>query len=141
MARSRIIPRLPDRKGHVAVLDHVLNLPPHRQAEQDDEVDHQDRPEDGHVEDLAPAAAEGQADGPRGRVPELELGEPPDEGAEFLLGFGGQGGLAAVLERFVLAEGGVEFGLEEGEEEVEEVDAERVADWGRVGNGQQAPGA
>ena len=29
-----------------------------------------------------------------------------------------------------MREGGVEFGLEEGEEEVQEVDAEGVADWG-----------
>ena len=89
MARSRIIPRLPDRKGHVAVLDHMLNLAAHGQSEKDDEIHHQHGPEDGHVEDLAPAAAEGQANRSRGRVPELELGEPADEGAEFLLGLGG----------------------------------------------------
>lgn len=35
----------------------------------------------------------------------------------------------AVFEAFVLGEGGVEFGLEEGEELVEEVDAKRVADY------------
>lgn len=36
-----------------------------------------------------------------------------------------------------MREGGVEFGLQEGEEEVEEVDAEGVADWGggSVGGG------
>ena len=142
MARSRIIPRLPDRERHVAVLDHVLDLATHGQAEKNDEIHHQHGPEHGHIEDLAPAAAEGQGNGPRGRVPELELGEPSDEGAEFLLGFGGQGRLAAVLERFVLREGGVEFRLQEGEEEVQEVDAQGVADWMREGQwGQQGVAA
>ena len=96
----------------------MLNLPPHRQPKQNNKIHHQHGPEHGHIEDLAPAAAEGDRDRPRGRVPELELGEPPDEGAEFLLGFRGEGGLAPVFERFVLREGGVEFRLQEGEEEV-----------------------
>ena len=45
-----------------------------------------------------------------------------------LCGEGRLGGVT-VFETFVLRERWVEFGLEEGEEEVEEVDAEGVADF------------
>ena len=34
----------------------------------------------------------------------------------------------AVFEAFVVVDGGIEFGLEEGEEEVEEVDAQTIGD-------------
>ena len=53
-------------------------------------------------------------------MPELELRQPADEGAEFFILFRWEGGFVAsgaVLERFVLGEGRVEFGVEEGEEE------------------------
>ena len=58
-------------------------------------------------------------------MPEFELGQAPDERAEFLVLLDGEGGRVgrAVFHAFVLGEGGVELGLEEGEEEVEEVDA------------------
>ena len=43
-------------------------------------------------------------------MPEFKLGQPPDEGAELLVLFGGQASLA-VFETFVLCEGGVKFWL------------------------------
>jgi hypothetical protein len=53
-------------------------------------------------------------------VPELELGEPADEGTELVVLLGGEarGSGVAVFEALVLCEGGVELGLEEEEEEV-----------------------
>jgi len=37
---------LAEGKGDVTVLDHVLNLSPHRQGEEDDPVDDENGPED-----------------------------------------------------------------------------------------------
>jgi hypothetical protein len=65
-------------------------------------------------------------------VPELELGQAADEGAELLVLLGREAADGAVLhvvvERIV---GRVELGLQEGEEEVEQVDAERVGDYAK----------
>ena len=66
-------------------------------------------------------------------MPELELRQAAHEGLEFLVVLGREGGgLArgdAVFHVGVLLERGVEFGADECEEEVEEVDAEGVGDW------------
>lgn len=105
------------------------NGEPTRQDEQHEPVHDQDGPEDGHVEDLEPAAHKGDDDGAGGRVPELKLGQAADEGPELLVLLGRERADGAVLhvvvERIV---GWVELGLEEGEEQVEQVDAERVCD-------------
>ena len=64
-------------------------------------------------------------------MPELELGETAHEGLELLVALGGEGRGAcghAVFHVGVGFEGGVEFGRDEGEEEVEEVDSEGVGD-------------
>jgi hypothetical protein len=60
------------------------------QREQDAEIHHQHRPEDGHIEDVKPRARKRDGDGTRGAVPELELGQAPDEWPEFLVLFGWQ---------------------------------------------------
>lgn len=100
-----------------------------RQHEEDDPVDHEDGPEDRDIEDGEPRADEADGDGPGSGVPELELGQAADEGAELIVLLGGEaGGGVTVLEAFVLGEGGVEFGLKEEQEEVQEVDAEGVGD-------------
>ena len=60
-------------------------------------------------------------------MPELELGQPPDEWSELLILLRGQRAASvAVFEPLVLRERGVEFRLQEGEEEVQEVDSEGV---------------
>lgn len=109
------------------VLDHSLDLPPHGQEHQNQPVKHQHRPEDRQVENLAPATHEGQRDRSCSRMPEFELGEASDERFEFLVvlrrqgrGFAGGDSIFHVL---ILLERGVELGANEGEEEVEEVDA------------------
>ena len=95
------------------------------QDEEHDPVHNQHGPEDGDVEDLEPAAYEADCDRLGGAVPELELRESTDEWLEFLLFLcREQDGGIAVFHAFILFEGGVEFGGYEGEEEIEEVDAE-----------------
>ena len=120
---------------NIPVLNHTLNLPPHSQKHQNQPVHHQNGPEDGQVEDLTPAAGESDAHGASGRVPELELREAADEGLELLVALGGERRCArrhAVLHIRVRLKAGVEFGRDEGEEEVEEVDSEGVGDCGRI---------
>jgi hypothetical protein len=116
---------------NIPVLDHTLDLPPHGQEDQDQPVHDKDGPEDRQVEDLAPAAGESNADGAGRRVPELKLGKAADERLELLVALGGERRCTrrhAVFHVRVRLEAGVEFGRDEGQEEVEEVDAERVGD-------------
>jgi hypothetical protein len=90
------------------------------QNKQNNPVHDQDGPEDGDIKDGEPAAQEANGDGAGGGVPELELGEPADEGTELVVLLCGEAGGSgvAVFETLVLCEGGVELGLEEEEEEV-----------------------
>ena len=53
---------------------HMLNLSPERQDDQDQPINDQDGPKDGQIENLTPTATEAQNDGARRAVPELELG-------------------------------------------------------------------
>lgn len=97
------------------------------QNKEDDPVHDQDRPEDGNVEDLKPRAGKRDDNGAGGPVPELELGESADKGLELLVAFRGEGADVAVLHVVVeLIVGGVKLGLEEGEEEVQEIDSEGI---------------
>lgn len=140
-----LVPCLSDSEGDVAVLDHVLNLSSHytnvslkpmrssqnqltRQAKKNQPVNDQHRPEDGQVEDLKPAAEEANSNRLGSRVPKLELGQPADKRPELLVLLGRQAARIAVLHALILLERGVEFGRQEGEEEVQQVDAERVCD-------------
>lgn len=98
------------------------------QHKENNPVDHQDRPEHRDIEDGEPRANEADKNGASGRVPELELGETADERTEFVVllhGQAGSGGVA-VFQTLILRQGGVELGLQEEEEEVEQVDAEGV---------------
>lgn len=60
-------------------------------------------------------------------MPELELGQPPNKRPELLVLFRRQRRLS-VLQPFVLCQAGVELGLEKGEEQIQEVDAQAVGD-------------
>ena len=103
---------------------------PTSQDKQDDPVHDQDGPEDGHVEDLEPGADESEGDGAGSGVPELELGQAADEGAELLVLLGRQAARGPVFHLTVYRiVGRVELGRQESEEHVEEVDAERVGDY------------
>ncbi len=96
-----------------------------RQSEEDQPVDEQYGPEDGHVAEREPGAEEGDGDGTRRGIPELELGQAADERPELLVLLGrqraGRPVLHLIVHQFVRR---VELGLQKGEEEVEEVDAE-----------------
>jgi len=120
-----IVPGLPKRKGNIAVFDHMLYLSPHRKAEQNDPIDHQNWPEDRDVEEAEPGAHKANGDSPGGGVPKLEFWKASDERPELLILLRWQ--VCAILQSLVLGERGVEFRLQEGKEEVEQVDAQRVA--------------
>lgn len=105
-----------------------MHVEPTGKEEKHEPVHEQHRPENWHVEDLPPTAEEADGDGPRGPVPELEFGKAADKGLEFVIGARGKGARGAILHVVVGLFGGVEFGGQEGEEEVEEVDAEGVCD-------------
>ncbi|KAA8916406.1 hypothetical protein TRICI_001450 [Trichomonascus ciferrii] len=122
---------LSEVEGEVAVLDHVLDLATHGEGEEDDEVDEEDWPEDGDVEDAEPGADEAREGGAGGIVPELELWQTADERAKLavLLGVGRGQGLALlhVLIPHVLLKRRVKLGLQERQKQVQQIDAQRVA--------------
>lgn len=88
-----------------------------RQRKQYNEIHHQHGPKHRHIEDRKPRAHKTDRNGSCGRMPELELGQSADKRTKLFVLLDGQTTLA-VLQAFVLCEGWVEFGLEEGEEEV-----------------------
>lgn len=99
---------------------------PTRQNEKNNPVHDQHRPEHRDIKEGDPRAHEGNQDRPRGRVPELELGETADEGTELVVLLGGETRVITIFQAFVLRKGRVELGLQEKEEEVQEVDSESV---------------
>lgn len=106
-----------------------LDLSLHCDAEQSDEVHDEDRPENGDVEEIEECADTSDDGRFGGRIPELELWQPPDEGPELVALAGGEChpfvrlGLFCGLE---LGHGGVDFGRQEGQQEVKMVDCQRV---------------
>ena len=60
-------------------------------------------------------------------MPELELRQPPDERPELFVLLRRQRALT-VFDALILSQAGIELRLKEGEEQVEEVDAEAVGD-------------
>jgi len=96
----------------------MLDLSFHGDTEECDEVHDEDWPEDGYVEEVKEGAGEGYDSGLGGGVPELELRQPPDEGPELVVLFGGK----AQVGLFGLGFGGfklrvrrVDLGGEEGQ--------------------------
>lgn len=73
---------LPQRDRHILVLDHVLYLSSQGHDEQREEVEDEDRPEDGDVEDAEKGRAPCEEEPAGDRVPALELGESPDKWLE-----------------------------------------------------------
>jgi len=107
----------------------VLNLLAHGQDKEDHPVHDEDRPEYRDIEDFEPCAEEGDGDGAGSPVPELELWQATDEGSKLLIAFGGKAADVAILHVvFKIIVGGVELGLEESEEQVEQVNPERICD-------------
>lgn len=98
--------------------------------EEDNPVHDQHGPEDGHVEHLEPTAHKRDGDGSGGPVPELELGESSNEGLKLLILLGGESAHGAILHLIVdLFVRGVKLGLQEGQEQVQQVDAERIGNY------------
>lgn len=67
---------------HVLVLDHMRDLPLHGDVEQHQEVQHQDRPEDGDVAHTEECHHQGDDHGFRATCPEFELGKAPGKRPE-----------------------------------------------------------
>lgn len=59
------------------------------QTKQCNEVDHEYRPKDRHVEHTPPSAEKGDSNRPCAAVPKFEFWQPPYEGAEFFVLFCG----------------------------------------------------
>lgn len=68
-----------------------------RQGKQDEPINDQNGPEHRNVEDGEPGARKADGNRPRGRVPELELGQPSDERSELLVLLGRQSASLAVF--------------------------------------------
>lgn len=94
------------------------------QGEQYQPVDHKDWPENRHVEDRKEGAYEANNNGSGCGVPEFELRETPNKWAEFLVLLGRETARCTIL-HFIVYDlvARVEFWLEEGEKEIQEVDA------------------
>lgn len=75
------------RERDVPVLNHVLDLPLHGDAEEHDEVHHQDGPEHRDIERLEERADHGHQDALGGRVPKFKLRKPPNERPELFVLF------------------------------------------------------
>lgn len=97
------------------------------QDEENEPVHDQHRPEDRDVEDIEPAAGERDGDSASSLIPELELGQPADEWSKLLVLLGGETAsgpiLHLIIENIVRR---VELGLQESEEQIEQVNAERI---------------
>jgi len=106
----------------------MLDLSFHGDAEECDEVHDEDWPEDGDVEGVDESATEGDEGGLGGGVPELELGQPPDERPELVVLLGGQGHplLLFRLGRLVLSHRRVDLGRQEGQQKVQVVNGQSV---------------
>ena len=120
LARGAGVTCLADGEGDVAVLDHVLDLSAHYrvlaccfrlssnlleltgQAEEDQPVDDQDRPEDRQVENLEPTAEETDSNSLGRRVPELELWKAAHKGPELLVLLGGKATCVSILHALIL---------------------------------------
>lgn len=126
MPASLIVLGFAKGERNIAVFDHMLNLPPHRQRKQDDEIDHQHGPEYRHVEYCKPCAYKANRNRSRGRMPELELWQSSNKRPKFFVLLCRQAALA-IFQPFILRQGWVEFWLQECEEEVQQVNSEGVA--------------
>jgi len=105
----------------------MLDLSFHGDAEKCNEVHHQDWPEHGDVEQLEEGAEERDGGCLGGGVPELELRQSSDERSELLVLTRRKTG--AVLLGLVLRHGGVDLGREEGQQQVQVIDRQRIRNY------------
>lgn len=121
------ISSLSQAEWNVSILDHMLNLTTHGQHKQHDPINHQNRPEHRNIKDFKPSAKEANGNSPGSTMPELEFRQTADERTELIVLIRWESCRSTFFE-IVGFESGVEFGLEESEEEVEEIDANGVCD-------------
>lgn len=112
-------------EGDVSKSNHVLYLSLHCDAEEGNEVHDQDGPEDRDVEELPEGTEECNRRGLGGGVPELELGQPPDEGPELLV-LVGRKHVWTIFISIQLCHCRIYFGSEEGQEKIKMVDCKSI---------------
>lgn len=130
LLRSLLLPLefwLAKCEWNISVSYHMLNLSLHCDTEKCYEVHHENWPEYRDVEQLKERAEECNGRGLGGRVPELELWQTADERSELFI-------LTcwktwAVFFRLVLRHSGVNLGREEGQQQVQVVDCERICNY------------
>lgn len=114
-------------------------LPSHREEEEDTKVDQKDGGIDGNVKEGKEGRHETESYSFRGRVPELKLWEPPYEWPKLFIVAAvpihalpgrrqSRRSFLDILRCEIVLYARIEFGLEESEKEVQEVDAEGVGD-------------
>ena len=95
-----------------------LNLSLHCDTKQGDEVHDQNGPKDGDVKELKESTAESDDSGLGSRVPEFELGQPPDERPKLVILFCGQFEAVVGLFSFQLRQSWVDLWRQEGQKQV-----------------------
>lgn len=84
-AKLMAVPRLSNIERQILVLDHMLDLFPHSECKQNDEVHEKNRPEDRDIKDREKGKEQRQERGSCRIEPELKLGQSPYERTEFFL--------------------------------------------------------
>ena len=113
----------------------MLNLSTHGQSKQEDKVHQQDRPKDWNIQEGEEGAEETRQHGRNCIVPEFEFGQATDEGTEFVNHWAAgkivwqlncivsvQEGVI-VEARSVFSESRIEFGTQEEQENVEQINS------------------
>lgn len=117
---------LPKGKWEVSIFYHMTNLSLHCNRTQHHPIEEQNRPKDRYIKYGEECCYESNAKCFSNRIPELELGEAANERAELIRRAGGEDGATIGIKRVM--DLGIDLGREEGDEDVEDVDAERVGD-------------
>jgi len=121
-------PWLAERERNVSIFDHVPNLSFHGEHEQHNEIHNEYRPEHGNVEELKECTTHRNEDRLRCRVPKLELGQSSHERSK-LFSLSGRQRWATLFVFAIHFPGGIDFGCEKGDEQIQMIDAERVGDY------------
>lgn len=106
----------------------MLDLPPHGEGEQKNPINNKDGPKNGNISCLNPGCDKCNENGSGGTVPEFKFRQSPDKGSKLLILLCGQSTRTSRLKLVILFKRRVKFRCEEGEEQVQKINAERVAD-------------
>lgn len=100
----------PKVERHIAILDHVRDLPSHGDEGKHAKIDYQYWPEHGYVENRNERAEQREGGSAGGGMPELEFGKTPDKRAELVVRCGRQASLLLGLGLLLLLKGRIKLG-------------------------------